>query len=74
MVEMGIFCVQPGDAGAGEGASPMGGRRIASPITAPVMKGTRGGDSEGPVSVEVNVQQTTSIMLLMITVLSGTAK
>jgi hypothetical protein len=46
---------------------------ISSTITALVMKGTRGGDSEGPVSVEVNVQQTAFIMLL-IAFLSGTAK
>ena len=63
----GRFCVRLRTPGRG-----MSGRRIASTITAPVMKGTRGGDSEGPVSVEVNVQQT-AFFLLMFTFLSGTA-
>jgi hypothetical protein len=66
----GRFFVPPRDAGVGG----VGDDEISSTITAPVMKGTRGGDSYGPISgSKEDVQITITIMLLIIYVLPSMA-
>jgi len=63
-VEVGVSVCSPGRRG-GEGPS-LGGAEISSTITAPVMKGRRGG--------EEMVQQAVFIIMMMITDLPSTAK